>query len=210
MMENIKRFLSNLENVKIRRIARYGTIFSILLLLIFTFVTDVNVRDNREYSDWDHVALYIIEFNDLPENYVPKSQGVSSDEYDVTVFAVYDNTRVPVKLPVGYTYTEAYINATKNDIGRERFVFSDEQLFYTDDHYDSFEEVNRFDVLGTHYITVTLFWVVILGTSTLAIVSIKWNVLTFQIIKDDFKGDWIITNNFIKEKFNLLRERIEK
>jgi hypothetical protein len=173
-------------------------------------VSDVNVKENKEYSDWDHVALYIIEFNNLPDNYVPKSQGVSADEYDITVFAVYDNTITPVKLPVGYTYTEAYINATKDDIGEERFVFSDEQLFYTDNHYDTFEEVNRFDILGLHYVAVTLFWITIFGFSTVVLMSIRWNVVTIQIIKADFKDDWITIKNFTKEKYNSLRERMEK
>jgi len=210
MIDNIKHYINKLGDEKIRRTVRYTTIILLIVLFILMIGSDVNVNENREYSDWDHVALYIIEFNDLPNNYVPKSQGVSADEYDITVFAIYDNTRTPVKLPVGYTYTEAYINSTKDDIGKERFVFSDEQLFYTDDHYDTFEEVDRFDILGLHYITLTLFWIVILGSSAVVVISIRWNIVTPQIIKTDFKGDWRSIKNFTKERFNLLRERIEK
>jgi uncharacterized membrane protein len=209
MIDNIKHYINRLSEENIRRKTRYTIVILIIVLFIFMLGSSVNVKENKEYSDWEHVALYIIEFNDLPDNYVPKSQGASADEYDVTVFDIYDNTRTPVKLPLGYTYTEAYINATKDDIGEERFVFSDEQLFYTDDHYDTFEEVNRFDILGLYYVTMTLFWITIFGTSTFVLISIRWNVVTLKIIKDDFKGDWITIKNYAKEKFNLLRERIE-
>lgn len=210
MLDNIKLYIGKLNDEKIRRKVRYTTLVLMVLLFVTMLSSDVNVEEDNEYSDWNHVALYIIEFNDLPDNYVPKSQGVSVEEFDVTVFAVYDNTRTPVKLPTGYSYTEAYINATKDNIGKERFVFSNEQLFYTDDHYDTFEEVNQFDILGFHYLIITLFWITLLSSSIVVVLSLRWNIISLKIIREDFKGDWHTTKSYISDRFNLHRERIEE
>lgn len=174
---------------------------------MLSLATDVNVKEDKQYNDWDHVALYILKFNDLPSNYVPKLQGAPVDEYDVTVYAVYDNTRTPIKLPEGYDYTEVYINATKEDVGLERFVFSDSQLFYTADHYNTFEEVHTFDILGAHYIFSIFFWVVLATTSTVVIISFKCGILTLKIIKTDLLSDLVLIKNYLKEKSDSLRKR---
>jgi hypothetical protein len=210
MKNYIKNCISILENEDYRRKIRYFILSFLIVLFIFVQVTDVNIKAKQEYSDYDHVALYIIEYNTLPNNYVPKSQGVSEEAFDVTVFAVYDNTRIPSKLPLGYTYTEAYINATKENIGKERFVFSDDQLFYTDDHYDTFEEITRFDILGTHYIYTTLLYITILGTSIVIVLSIRFNILLLDTIKKDISNDFSSLKNFSKEKLTSLREHDKK
>jgi hypothetical protein len=215
-MEKISKLIENiaskLEDAMFRRYLRYGIILILTVLLVVTFATDVNVKENKEYKDWDHVALYIIEYNDVPDNYVPKSQGVSDDDYDITVFDVYDNTRTPVLLPTGYTYTEVYINANKDNIqgdSKERFVFSDEQLFYTDDHYLSFEEIDRFDILGTHYIFLALFWTTTVSTTMLIVVSVRKGYLSVTIIKSDVLEDLKLVKTKANELFCSLREKIE-
>lgn len=209
MFDKIMNFVKKLEDFRFRRIFRISTILSLITLLMLSLATDVNVKEDKQYKDWDHVALYILMFNDLPSNYVPKSQGVSADEYDVTVYAVYDNTRTPIKLPEGYEYTEVYINATKEDVGLERFVFSDVQLFYTADHYNIFEEVHRFDILGSHYMFSMIFWVVLVTTSTVVIISFKCGILTLEIIKTDLISDLVLIKNYVKEKSDSFRKKID-
>ncbi|QMS84832.1 ribonuclease domain-containing protein [Candidatus Xianfuyuplasma coldseepsis] len=158
----------------------------------------MNARRYKTYTDYDHVAMYILEYDELPSNYVPKSQGVAPGEYDVTVYAVYDNTRDPVLLPDGYSYTEAYINATTDDVGAERFVFSSEQLFYTNDHYASFIEVTRWDLLGSHYIFLSFFWISITGSGVVTIVLVRKGYLTLDVIKTDVKQDFLVLQNIVK------------
>lgn len=205
----ITKFLKRFENKDFRRLIRVGLYIWILLVLIITLATDVNVKESKEYYEWDHVALYILEYNDLPDNYVPKAQGVADDEYHITVFAVYDNTREPIKLPTGYTYTEAYINANKDNIqgnSLERFVFSDEQLYYTDDHYLSFEEVNRADILGTHYFFLVLTIVSFVLPPVLTVVLIRKDYLAVTIVKTDLLSDWVDVKSFITNQISRFKQ----
>jgi len=210
MIEKIKNMLSNLEIPSIRNKVRYISAIILLTLAVLTLCTNIRVKEDRDYSDWNHVALYILKFNDLPNNYVPKYQGVAPEETDVTVYSIYDNTRIPVKLPTGFSYTEAYINAVKGDIGTERFVFSSEQLFYTDNHYESFVEINRFDVLGVHYIFTWLFWISFSGVSIMIVFSIKWQYISINIIKSDLKNDWESLKRTCKITYVKFRKKPEE
>ena len=119
----------------------------------------VTVVEDGEYSDKEHVALYIHEFGHLPSNYVTKNEaeaaGWVSSEGNL-------NTVLPGKsiggdrygnyedmLPDGYSYTECDINYnpdndTENPVyrGAERIIFNDEgMVFYTDDHYQTFTQL---------------------------------------------------------------------
>lgn len=205
----IEKFLEKIKEPLIRRFIRVGLYLWLLLIILLTIITDVNVKQNKEYIEWDHVALYILEYNDVPDNYVHKSQGVTDDEYHITVFAVYDNTREPVKLPTGYTYTEVYINANKDNIqgnSKERFVFSDDQLFYTDDHYDSFEEVKKSDILGTHRFFLSIMIISVVVPPITIIVLIKKDHLTISIVKDDLSGDWKSLKSVVSTQIDRLKK----
>lgn len=210
MIEKIKNVLSNLEKKSIRNNVRYIAIIILVILAGLALSTNVRVRENRDYSDWNHVALYILKFNDLPDNYVPKSQGVAPGETNITVYGIYDNTRIPVKLPTGFSYTEAYINAIKGDIGTERFVFSSEQLFYTDNHYDTFEEINRFDILGGHIIFAWLFWISFGGITIFIVLSIRWQYISIRVIKSDLINDWKILKKTYKSISIKFRKKSEE
>ena len=119
----------------------------------------ITVTEDGEYSDKEHVALYIHEFGHLPSNYVTKKEaqksGWVSSEGNLNIvlpgksiggdhFGNYEG-----QLPSGYSYTECDIGYnpdgdTENPVyrGSERIIFNEEgMIFYTDDHYESFEQL---------------------------------------------------------------------
>ena len=64
------KWSDQIANQKVRQRLRYLYLIVLLLLWIATIGSDVNVREGKAYTDFDHVALYIIEYNDVPDNYV--------------------------------------------------------------------------------------------------------------------------------------------
>ena len=106
------------------------------------------VVESDFYYDVDDVASYIHQFGRLPDNYITKQ------EADQRGWSTQDDTYVvggnrfgnrEGKLPTekGRQYYEADIQAGyTHHRGPERIVFSNDGLiFYTDDHYDSFEQL---------------------------------------------------------------------
>ena len=112
------------------------------------------LEENKYYYSKDDVALYIHTFNRLPKNFITKKEARSLgwEGGSVEKFAqgkciggdrFYNNEEIlPVKS--GRTYTECDIDTLgKNSRGAKRIVFSNDGLiFYTENHYESFEEIN--------------------------------------------------------------------
>lgn len=202
------KWIHQIGDQKVRQRLRYFYLIVLLLLCIATIGANVKVKEGKEYSDFDHVALYILEYNDLPDNYVHKDLGVASGEYDVTVYDVYDNTRDPVKLPIGFTYTEAYINATIDDVGAERFVFSNNgTLYYTLNHYDSFSSITETKILGGFYLFRGTLVVFLIGGGVF--VGLMF-ILSKEVTANDLKDDLVLDYNLLKEKSLLLRDKIKE
>lgn len=112
------------------------------------------LEENKYYYSKDDVALYIHTYNRLPKNFITKKEARSLgwEGGSVEKFAqgkciggdrFYNNEEIlPVKS--GRTYTECDIDTLgKNSRGAKRIVFSNDGLiFYTENHYESFEEIN--------------------------------------------------------------------
>ena len=111
---------------------------------------DVISEDGWYYSK-DEVALYIYTYGHLPENFITKSEakklgwtGGSVEKYakDMAIggdkFGNYEGN-LPEKK--GRTYWECDIDTHgEKNRGAKRIVFSNDGLiFYTDDHYETFE-----------------------------------------------------------------------
>lgn len=109
------------------------------------------VEEDGWYYSKDEVALYIHTYGRLPDNYVTKKeaeqagwQGGSVEEYlpgraiGGSHFGNYEGLLPKAK---GRTWTECDINTLgKSSRGAERIIFSNDGLiYYTDDHYESFE-----------------------------------------------------------------------
>ena len=112
------------------------------------------VIEGESYSDKEHVAYYIHLFGELPPNYITKKEAqalgwVSSkgNLWEVAPgksiggdrFGNYEGLLPKAK---GRTWTECDIDFDGGKRNGKRIVFSSDGLiYYTDDHYESFEEV---------------------------------------------------------------------
>jgi len=111
-----------------------------------------------------------------------------------------------VRLPTGYTYTEAYINATIDDIGSERFVFSDDALYYTINHYDSFSEITSTKILGGYYMFQSILITCLIG----GVVSVSLMiVVSKQITAQDLKDDLVLDYNLCRDNIQLVNDKIK-
>ena len=110
------------------------------------------VDEDGWYSSKEEVALYIHLYGDLPDNYVTKDEaedagwsGGNVERYTGEGTAIggsrFGNREGLLPKEQGRTYTECDIDTVgENSRGAKRIVFSNDGLvYYTDDHYESFE-----------------------------------------------------------------------
>ena len=110
------------------------------------------VDEDGWYTSKEEVALYIHLYGDLPDNYVTKSEaedagwsGGNVERYTGEGTAIggsrFGNYEGLLPQEKGRTYTECDIDTPgSNSRGAKRIVFSNDGLiYYTDDHYESFE-----------------------------------------------------------------------
>lgn len=107
------------------------------------------IKEDEVYYDKKDVSEYIKKYNGLPSNYITK------DEANKIGWSVEDNDELVIggdrfgnrekKLPdkKGRVYYEAdLIEGYSNNRGPSRLVYSNDGLiFYTNDHYETFEEL---------------------------------------------------------------------
>lgn len=112
------------------------------------------VEEGEWYSDKEHVAAYLKKFGCLPDNYISKQDarklgwdGTRSGLWDVAwgksiggdKFGNYEEL-LPVKR--GRQYYECDIDFDGRRANAKRIVYSNDGLiFYTEDHYETFEEI---------------------------------------------------------------------
>lgn len=115
-------------------------------------VEERKIDEDGSYTDKENVALYIHTYGKLPQNYINKksaeSLGWTSGEA-VSSFAPgksiggdrFGNYEQLLPKKKGRQYYECDIDAYgKKSRGAKRIVFSNDGLiYYTDDHYESFE-----------------------------------------------------------------------
>ena len=119
-------------------------------------------QQGYSYYDLDNVVLYLYLYEELPDNYITKSEakklgweGGSVEKYQEGAAIGGDrfgNKEGLLPEADGRTYTECDIDTDGEDSrGAKRLVFSSDGLyFYTEDHYESFEEVTvteRYEVV---------------------------------------------------------------
>ena len=117
-----------------------------------TATDQIQISEDGAYTSPEEVAAYIDEFDKLPENFISKSEAedlgwVSSEGnlWEVAegmsiggdYFGNYEGL-----LPEEDEYREADVNYDGGFRGAERIIFSDDgDIYYTDDHYESFEQL---------------------------------------------------------------------
>ena len=107
------------------------------------------IDENGSYTSKDEVALYIHTYGHLPNNFITKNEarelgweGGSVEDYAPGCsiggdrFGNYEGI-----LPQGKKYTECDIDTLgRSSRGSRRIVFSNDGcIYYTDDHYETFE-----------------------------------------------------------------------
>lgn len=105
------------------------------------------VEGNKYYSKED-VAEYIHTYKKLPSNYITKAEAdkknwSTKDKVFVIGGDRFGNREGKLPKKSGRKYFEADVQAGySNNRGAERIIFSDDGLiFYTKDHYNSFEQL---------------------------------------------------------------------
>lgn len=112
------------------------------------------VIEGEWYSDKEHVAAYLFEFEELPGNYITKKEaqklGWVSSEGNLWKVApgksiggdLFGNYEGLLPQKKGRTYYECDIDFEGKYRNGKRIVFSNDGLiFYTEDHYETFEEI---------------------------------------------------------------------
>ncbi len=112
--------------------------------------TKLSVEEDGVYSSKDEVSLYLQTYGHLPNNFITKSEaedlgweGGSLEPYAPgkciggDVFGNYEGL-----LPEDEEYHECDIDTLGADSrGAKRLVYSDTTIYYTDDHYKTFDLV---------------------------------------------------------------------
>jgi len=119
-------------------------------------------QEGNYYYDLQNVVLYLYLYDELPDNYLTKSEarklgweGGSVEKYKEGAAIGGDsfgNREGLLPKEKGRTYTECDIDTDgEKSRGAKRLVFSNDGLyFYTEDHYESFDEVTvseRYEVI---------------------------------------------------------------
>lgn len=112
----------------------------------------ITVTEDGEYSDKDHVALYIHTYGKLPSNYISKTkakkQGWEATEGNLWEVlpgksiggGPFGNNEGILPEKDGRSYKECDIDYDGGGRNAKRIVFSNDGLiYYTDDHYNTFE-----------------------------------------------------------------------
>ena len=110
------------------------------------------MEEDGEYSDKEHVALYIHEFNHLPSNYISKQKAESlgwiaskgnlwkvapGKSIGGSHFGNYEGQLPKAK---GRKYYECDVDFDGKYRNAKRIIYSNDGLiYYTDDHYETFE-----------------------------------------------------------------------
>ncbi len=117
---------------------------------------EILVEEDGQYTDKEHVAAYLREYEKLPSNYITKQEarklgwnGSRSGLWDVAYgmsiggdkFGNYEEI-LPTKR--GRQYYECDIDFDGWKANAKRIVYSNDGLiFYTEDHYETFEEITE-------------------------------------------------------------------
>lgn len=145
----------------IKRCVPWLVLMAMLLSLVACTVPAVNdggqnvqislIDENGTYTTKDEVALYIREYGKLPDNFITKDearalgwQSGGLERYAAGKCIggdVFGNREGLLPEKAGRVYYECDIDTLGADSrGAKRIVFSNDGLiYYTDDHYDSFQ-----------------------------------------------------------------------
>ena len=188
----MKKIIEFYDKVKNKFI--FFTITVLMILFIMPLITTRKTDIGKAYTKKEDVALYIVQHHELPPNYITN--------YGIT-YAVKNNINIDHCIMGGDTHfntqklkqfgvskstnlKECDIAGQNYDInssrGGERLVYTCNtgkvRVFYTYNHYNSFEEVSRFHL----QLTRNVFWIIFGGYS---ILFVAFYISVYYIKKND-------------------------
>ena len=112
----------------------------------------VTIEEDGWYYSTEDVALYLYTYGELPDNFITKkeAQKLGWDNKKGNLWEVADGMCIGGDhfgnyeglLPEEDDYTECDVNYEGGYRGAERIIFSDDgDIYYTGDHYESFEQL---------------------------------------------------------------------
>lgn len=150
-------------------------LFSTIFLVIFFFlpiITTKRMNINEFYNTKEDVALYIMQYHELPKNFVTKygKDYMKNHNYDSTGFIMGGDTHLNTgqlsSYGIGYwvSLKECDVAGSTYQLngnrGAERLVYTcnseDVRVFYTYDHYETFTELTYVQLQPTR--NVFLVW----------------------------------------------------
>ena len=105
--------------------------------------------EGEYYYDLENVVLYLYYYNELPDNYITKKEARALGWEGGTPERYLEGSAIGGDsfgnreglLPAGkYTECDLY-TLGKDERGAERLVFTDDEYYYTGDHYASFTQI---------------------------------------------------------------------
>ena len=200
---------SLVNSKKFRNSIKYLYLATVAMFSIATISDDVQVEKNGSYFDKEHVAMYIYEYDELPNNYIHKSESAILEGNELYLYSTFRNDEGI--LPTDAIYTEAYINAFKDDVGEERLVFTIGTVYYTEDHYESFELLTTNDIQRSYRIWLfSTSAIAISGPASVTILMKKNKNLSFALIKQDTIEDIEFIKNSIDTGYEKVKNFISK
>lgn len=135
---------------------KWTALFSFVLCLILGCTPKQTLLDpDGWYSSKEEVALYLETYGELPDNYITKKEAIdlgwNSKEGNLWEVAegmsiggdVFGNREGLLPESDGRIYYECDIDYQGGYRNEKRIIFSNDGLiYYTEDHYESFEELS--------------------------------------------------------------------
>lgn len=156
---------------------KIGTIVVILFIILFImpFITTKRTKLDFSYTTKEDVALYIMQHHELPPNFITKGgrDYMERKDKDIAGYIIGGDTHVNIgklsKFGISDTQTlkecdiitsEYFIEDGPNKRGTHRLVYTcnteNVRVFYTSDHYKTFEEIKKFEL----QLTRNVFWII--------------------------------------------------
>lgn len=148
-----------------------SSVVLLVILFILPFVTRNYVKINDEYTDVNSIAIYIKKYHELPINYITVygNQTAATNNGDTTNMVIGGDTHWPddnldafditndTMLKECDVYTNGYSLSVR---GVSRLVYTcntrNVRVFYTDDHYQTYQELTNFSL----QLTSNIFWII--------------------------------------------------
>lgn len=151
--------IATLFSCQTKKVAKTETINETTIKEQSSSTANVSIDENSIYTSKDDVALYIYTYHKLPKNYITKNEAKklgwdSSKNYvgDVAIgksiggdrFGNYEKRLPDIK---GRKYIECDIDYKGKKRNAKRIIYADDFdesmgfIFYTEDHYNTFEKL---------------------------------------------------------------------